>query len=163
MADTFLLDTNCFIESAQRWHPFSVFPGFWDGLLMQNQARSLFTILNVVDEIHDDEVTNWLKQNPTFILPLEPQVLNAYKSLVNWVDNQKQFDATEKNEFYTKADGWLVAYASAYQMSVVSQEERAKTGSHRIKIPNLCDEMGVEFINFPKLIKQMDFQLVLQK
>ena len=163
MADKFLLDTNCFIESAQRWHPFSVFPGFWDGLLLQNQEGSLFTIKNVVEEVHDDDVTNWLKQCPTFILPLEQKVVDKYSSLVNWVNDQKEFDATEKNEFYKKADGWLVAYASAYQMSVVSQEERAKLGSHRIKIPNLCDEMGVECINFPKLIKQMDFKLVLQR
>ena len=117
----------------------------------------------MVDEIHDDEITNWLKQNPTFILSPEPEILKKYASLVNWVDNQKQFDAADKNEFYAKADGWLVAYASAHQMSVVSQEERAKVGSHRIKIPNLCDEMGVEFINFPKLIKQVDFKLVLQQ
>jgi len=163
MAEKFLLDTNCFIESAQRWHPFSVFPGFWDGLLAQNRAGSLFTIKNVLDEVHDDDVINWLKQIPTFILPLEQKVVDEYKSLVNWVNNQKEFDATEKNEFYTKADGWLVAYASAYQMSVVSQEERAKSGSHQIKIPNLCDEKGVEFINFPKLIRRMDFKLVLQK
>jgi len=163
MTDKFLLDTNCFIESAQRWYPFSVFPGFWDGLLAQNQAGNLFTIKNVLDEVHDDDIVRWLKQHPTFILPLEQEVVNKYASLVNWVNDQKEFDASEKNAFFKIADGWLVAYASAYQMSIVSQEERAKSGSHRIKIQNLCDEMGVEFINFPKLIKQLDFKLVLQK
>ena len=163
MANRFLLDTNCFIESAHRWHPFAVFPGFWDGLLEQNQAGHLFTIDMVVKEILDSEIEGWLKQNPSFILPPEQKVLEVYASLVNWVQNHRNFDMTEKNDFHKKADGWLVAYASAYQMTVVSQEERAKAGSHQIKIPNLCEQMGVGCINFPKLIKQLTFKLVLEE
>ena len=163
MVNRFLLDTNCFIESAHRWHPTAVFPGFWDGILAQNQAGILFTIDMVAKEIRDSEIENWLKLHPTFILPPEQKVLDMFSSLVNWVQKNKYFDTAEKNEFYGKADGWLVAYASVYQMTVVTQEERAKPGSHQIKIPNLCEEMKVECINFPKLIKQLKFKLVLHQ
>ena len=51
------------------------------------------------------------------------------------------------------ADPWVIAHALNENAVVVTKEEKqTKSNSNRIKIPNVCDNMGIPWIN--------DFQLV---
>lgn len=62
------------------------------------------------------------------------------------------------------ADPLLISYAKATGKIVVTEE--APSGhlnfGKKVKIPNVCDALGVKWINTPTLIKTQPYSLVLK-
>ena len=52
------------------------------------------------------------------------------------------------------ADPWVIAHAISEKACVVTKENKETANSNRIKIPNVCDNMGVRCID--------DFQLIAE-
>ncbi len=64
-SDTFLLDTNVFIEAYRRYYAMDLCPGFWECLEHYCQETRLLSIDRVQDEIIEgDTLDEWVKQAP---------------------------------------------------------------------------------------------------
>jgi len=56
------------------------------------------------------------------------------------------------------ADPWVVAYSLAYSSIIVTQESFDPNVKKRIKIPNLCNELKIKYINTFELLNQLGFK-----
>ena len=59
------------------------------------------------------------------------------------------------------ADGWLVAYAQAHNLTLVTQEVRNPDIKKRVPIPNVCEQFNVNFINTFDMLRQLGVRFEL--
>lgn len=146
---THVLDTSVFIQAARIYYPFDICPGFWSCLLYHCQTRQIVILDRVRAEIRrgNDELKEWINDVPRqfFASTKTPEVIVEFSALMQWVQNNDQFMDEAKSEFASVADGWVVAYAKAYDLVVVTQEVYAADVRKRVPIPNVCREFGVTY------------------
>jgi hypothetical protein len=105
----------------------------------------------------DDDLSKWLKKSNIPIVKIDKNVTNFLKMIFasdpshkNLVDNTKQ---------RSLADPWLIAHAINENAIIVTKEEKVTAyNSSRIKIPNVCDNMGVPWIDDFQLIDKLNIQ-----
>ena len=88
MGSKYLLDANTFIEAKDRYYGFDICPGYWSSLLVQHDARRLFSIDRIADELNeqDDTVKQWIENEvpDTFFKKTEDQaVIEKFQQLGN--------------------------------------------------------------------------------
>jgi len=66
---------------------------------------------------------------------------------MNWVLNAPRFAQAAKDEFAQAADPWLVAYAGAHGMMLVTQETPEPMSRKKVKIPDVCRQFGVRWVS----------------
>ena len=164
----FLLDTNCFIEPCETFYPFCYAPAFWDALLRGHKAEMVFSLNEVKTEILDDEINNWIKKEDfpnTFFQKITNVAVQKYAEIQNWVLQHPHFSLAEKSKFAErKADGYLVAYAKVHGMTVVTQEKLIiDSNTKKVKIPNICQQYDVEYVNLFEMLKQLKVRFILEE
>ena len=90
-------------------------------------------------------------------------VTSAFRDVVNWVQGESQFTPEAKAEFSSVADGWVIAYAKANGLVVVTDEEYAPDARKKVPIPNVCLEFDVEYCNTFEMLRDLKDQFVLRK
>lgn len=161
----FLLDANVFIESAKRYYGFSIAPGYWDGLIlhaMRGPVRSIDRVKVEIDK-GKDELKTWVNTNfqGWFESTDQQDVIDAYRTVITWAQEQPQYTAFAKAEFAKAADGWLIAHALAKKYVVVSDEYFDPHIRRKIKIPNVCRGVNVPYLNTFEMMYAIRMQLIL--
>jgi hypothetical protein len=163
----FLLDANTFIEAHQSYYAFDICPGFWLALIRQNAAKRLYSIDKVKSELlaGHDKLSDWVKDRAKefFKATADRNVAIEFGNLVNWVQNQAQFTTEAKAEFAAVADGWVIAYAKANGLIVVTHEEYAPDAKKKVPMPNVCLQFGVDYCNTFEMLTELGIRLVLKK
>ena len=143
---SYLLDSNIFIRCKNEM-PMDIFQGFWQCLAELAQNGQIFSSIKVKEEIYkgNDELKEWCaNQLPKgFFLPFEAHA--EYANLMTWANNSQVFSVPAKQEFATVADAYLVATAAATGMKVVTFETSDPFCKKRVKIPDACIAIGVNF------------------
>ncbi len=147
----YCLDTNVYVEAHRRYYAFDIAPGFWDGLERLVKAQMICSPLMVYEEIIDsgDELAQWAKANKdNLFLPPDDPTQDAFRDIADLVE--RLYEPQHVQKFLSDADPWVIAHAKAHGLSVVTMESRrdenqSKTGrvSGKIKIPNVCERVGV--------------------
>ena len=166
----YLVDTGVFVQAYRAYYSFRVCPGFWDGLIAFHKQGRVLSIDRVFDEVCDygveDELSNWVKSavpSTFFANSTAPEVVNWYGRIQVWANQHPQFSPAAKAEIADGADAWLIAYAGAYDYTVVTSEVFKPDVKARIPIPNVCkakefmvpcldvfqmlEGLGVRFVN----------------
>jgi Domain of unknown function (DUF4411) len=162
MMPAYWLDANVLIQAANDAYQFDVVPGFWEFLEEQIGNGQLCMPKEVERELsgRDDEVYGWVRRQPDrFIVEQDEAVQANYTAIADWVNNGP-FRPEHKRGFLQKADGWLIAHARTANGAVVTRELRAGEGALQVKIPNVCDQFGVESINQGELLRRFNIRLV---
>ena len=79
------------------------------------------------------------------IIDDDSPALAAMATVATWVQNRDFTDAA-KAEFFRSADQYLIAYAMAHGHAVVSLETLNREQRNRVKIPVVCDALGVRCV-----------------
>jgi len=158
----FLLDTNVFIQAKNMYYAFPICPGFWDSLLGHHDAGDLCSIDDVRHEIlrGKDDLADWVKPKvpPGFFANTGDQtVRDAYRKIIGWVQGNANYLDEAKADFAAAADGWLIAYALHNDMVVVTYEQPQNTRT-KVKIPNVCEEFGVDYKDTFYMLKTLGVQ-----
>lgn len=152
----YLLDANVFIDADRRYYPFDICPAFWDWMAVENTRGNLFSHNTVYKEITHGkgELQTWAKkQGNKFFLRVDYDT-NTQASVVNkWVNSQS-FDPDAKREFFRVADFFLVACAKAHGYTLVTHEAYEPTRVSRVKIPNACRGLGVQYCNTLQMLRR---------
>lgn len=148
----YLLDANVLMEAKRRYYRFGLCPGFWDCIAWQYKQGTMSSIDRIKQEIDagKDDLSQWVKMSAPqgFFAPTtEPSVGAWFGKMVAWVQAEKQYRPEAKSEFAAGNDGWLVAYAKEHGLTVVTHETYDQYIKNRVKIPNVCVEFGVPFID----------------
>ncbi len=153
----YCLDTNVYIEAHRRYYAFDIAPGFWDGLLHLAEARIICSPSLVYHELmnaaFDDELIEWARANRTLIfVDVDASTQEAFGEIADLVHNL--YMPQHLQHFLSSADPWVIAYAKAHQLTVVTMEslkneqpdQNRKIGG-KIHIPNVCKRVGVRYLD----------------
>ncbi|HEV3116354.1 MAG TPA: DUF4411 family protein [Gemmataceae bacterium] len=164
----YVLDSNVFIQAHRTYYGFDICPGFWRALLREHEGKRVFSIDKVRDEllVSKDQLTEWIKNvAPTTLFKgtAAKAVSDAFRDMVNWVQNEAQFTAEAKTEFASVADGWVIAYAKVQNLTVVTHEEYAPDAKKNVPMPNICVEFQVDYCNTFDMLRDLKVRLGLIK
>ena len=169
----YVLDSNIFIQASNTYYGFELCPGFWTGLIRAHEKKQVFSIDRVKNEIYrptndkskdPDAITQWITKNvpDTFFKQTQDQaVYDEFQAMIEWVQSEPQFKLAAKTEFATVADGWIVAYAKANSLAVVTHEEYAPGAQKRVPMPNVCLEFGVPYFNTFEMLTDLKVKFIL--
>jgi len=148
---TYLLDANVFIQAKNQYYGFDIVPAFWEWLISANTTGNVYSIEKVAEELvgFGDELSDWTKarlEDGTFFLEPDDAVLEGLKDVAAWVQGQG-FAASAVNEFLQVADYYLVAQALVQGHVVVTQEVYEAATLRKVKIPNACVGLGIQWMN----------------
>jgi hypothetical protein len=160
---TFLLDADTLITGKNQAYGFDICPGFWDFIDREHAAGGLLSVKPVGDELKrgNDELAKWAsKMGASFFRPLDTPTLSAMAEVAAWVQG-KDFTDAAKVEFFRSADQYLIACAKAHGHIVVSHETLNRDQKSRVKIPVVCDAMGVRCIRTYDWLRSRGARFVL--
>ena len=163
----YLMDANSFMEPFNGYYSLEYVPGFWDALIREHQKGNIFTISAIRNEIlrREDGLKQWFESPDllkSFIRDEDEQTLKIYESIISWARNHPVFSTANKRKFAGGADGLLVAYARVHEMVVVTQEKPVNAESTQIKIPNVCKQFDVSYVNVVEMLQALNVRLILE-
>lgn len=160
----YLLDANVFIAAKNLHYGFDFCPAFWDWLVLAHNARKVFSIEKVRDELRagDDELAKWAEGLPDgFFQKPDAATVPALGTIANWVNDQSNYSAAAKSTFLQIADYYLVAQALAGGHVVVTHE-RPNNSVNVVKIPNVCLGVGVQYMTPFEMLRRERARFVLE-
>lgn len=147
-----LVDANVLIEAKNRYYSFAICPGFWDALVWHARSGALRSIDRVKAELAggNDDLAEWAKSTApgdAFCSTNDADAVAWYGRVVTWVLGEPRFTPAAKDEFAQAADPWLVAYAGAHGMTLVTLETPSPMSRNNVKIPDVCRQFEVPWLN----------------
>jgi len=159
----FIVDSNFFIQAHRSIYPLDVVQSFWVKLNALATDGIIVSIDKVKKEIfdnasHQDQLKTWCVDNlPNDFFINTDSVLNNYISIATWV-NSSHFTERARQEFLATdlADPWLVAFAMSNGWSIVTYEKSEPNRRNRIKIPEVCNQFNVRYINTIEMFRELN-------
>ncbi len=163
MRDRYLVDANVFITAHRKWYPYDVAPNFWKQLVEKGADR-IIVIEQVREEIYKgkDWLLEWYKQEyDKFTVLGIPghEVIESYKIIIRSVEDNEQYTESAKEEFASSADSWLCAYGLSLGETIVTLETYDSEIRKRVKIPNICREFGIVYIDLLQFMREIGIRL----
>ncbi len=161
----YVLDANVFIEAKNRYYGFEICPGFWTSLIDLNKSKHVYCIDRIRDELvaQNDDIKDWVENRSPeefFKKTQDQAVFDSFQAMVNWVYAQPQFFQAAKTEFASVADGWLLAYAHANGLTVVTHEEFAPKAKRSVPMPNVCLEFDIDYVNTFEMLADLNVKFI---
>lgn len=158
----YMLDSDVFIAAKNSYYAFAICPGFWDSLIGHHRKGNVCSIDRVRGELlagrKTEDLVQWVKNElPAgfFIGTDDGAVTSAYAKVMLWVQRNPQYLDQAKAKFATEADGWLVAYAMAKNVVVVTNEQPRPQSRNRILLPDVCTQFNVEYKDTFAMLKDL--------
>jgi len=146
----FVVDANVLIEAANKYYTFDRVPGFWDWMMLQCTTGVVQSVSPVVEEISfPPELVDWvreLERTNSFIDISEPVIQSQFSRMAAWLTEQ-DYGAAHIAKFCDGADLWIVAVAKLRNAIAVTQETMPGPGTKKVKLPDICERMDVEWID----------------
>lgn len=165
MKFVYLVDTSVLIEAYRNFYAFDLVPSFWDKLkeyIKNKKVLIIDWVKKEIEEEKEDLLTKWLKNEfdkNDFVSTDNKKIIAQYEEIINWVQNNPQFNDEAKADFADGADGWLVAYAKVNDCIVVTQEKFRPDIKRRVPLPNVCKKFEVKYINLFEMLRRLKFKI----
>lgn len=147
-SNLYCLDANVLIQAWQKYYSPELCPEYWDNLNELGKMDRIFIPNAVRDEIirTEDDLSEWLKQSSIPIKQITEPVTIVLQSIYN--SDPKHKFLVDNTKARSLADPWIIAHSIVEGATVVTKEEKVtQLNSKRIKIPNVCDNMNLRWIN----------------
>lgn len=155
-ANKYCLDANVLIQAWQKYYNPKFCLDYWNILIELGKNAKIFIPELVYEEIvrTEDDLSQWLKASKIPIAKItEPVTKHIRKILQDYpllVDNTKA---------RSLADPWVIAHALNDNATVVTKEEKVTAlNTKKIKIPNVCDNIGIRWISDFQFIDELDIK-----
>ena len=105
----------------------------------------------------EDELSRWLKASKIPIKKITEPVTICLQKIYS--ANPVHKNLVDNINGRSLADPWVIAHSIFENAIVVTKEEKITAlNSKRIRIPNVCDNMGVRWINDFQFIDELDIK-----
>jgi hypothetical protein len=151
----YCFDANVLINGWQKYYSPKFCSDYWSILNHLGIKGRIFLPQAVFDEVTrtDDDLTAWLKGSDIPVHKVDGSVTQNLTKI--YAANPVHHYLVDNTKQRSLADPWVIAHALSENACVVTKEEKVTApGSNRIKIPNVCDNMGVKWLN--------DFQMIAE-
>lgn len=155
----YCLDANVLIQAWNSYYSPKFCPSYWDVLNELGSVGRIFIPEAVRDEITrtDDDLCKWLKQSRLAIKGVDEKVIQCLHAI--WAANPIHTTLVDNVKGRSLADPWVIAHAMREDATVVTKEEKVTAmNANRVKIPNVCENLGVEWMNDFGFIQNMRLQ-----
>lgn len=166
----FCLDANLFIAARNITYPADILPSLWEQLATcRNELILIQPIFNEIDPIaqHHRNLSRdekkekyplrmWMQENGFEATPINDEV-NAASLML-----EQEYQISPISKGAGQNDISLIAYAKIMGKTVVTleSEQPNKPGKKsNYKIPLICQEQQVEYINFVKLLRCLEIKI----
>ncbi|MCI5222612.1 MAG: DUF4411 family protein [Candidatus Electrothrix sp. AR4] len=166
----FCLDANLFIAARSITYPADILPSLWEYLAAcRNEFVLIKPIYDEIDPIAQhhrnlsrDEKNEkyplrmWMQENGFEATPINDEVNLASLML------EQEYQISPISKGAGQNDVTLIAYAKITEKTVVTLEsEQPNTPGKKsnYKIPLICQEQDVEYIDFVKLLRCLDVRI----
>ena len=155
----FVLDSDVLITAKNKYYAIDICPSFWNSLLLAIQNGQVVIIDKVRDEIlaGKDDLATWMRTHVSGLSVSSADALltSAYSQAMSWVQANGQFTAAAKAGFAKAADGWVAAYASVHNLTVVTLETFDEGAKKRVKLPNVCCQPQVDWVDTFEMLRRL--------
>lgn len=159
----YIADSNFFIQAHRVSYPLDIAFSFWNKVKQLANSGKIISIDKVRDELFDknDALEEWCSYNlPIDFFKDTSTEMAAYSQVINWVVSKSDhYLPNAINEFLdsNEADAFIVAYALADSNNriVVTQEISEPNRKNKVKIPEVCHALNVQYINMMDMFRQL--------
>ena len=158
----YLLDANVLIEAKNLYYQFGRVDQYWDWLVSHAKKGNLKIPIEIFEEINrqsqnPDQLTIWARQHQAELI-LDEEVHIPH--LQDVVTNGYAADLTDVEIENIGRDPFLIAYAlsEVANRTVVTTEVRSNKQRQNKKIPNVCDDFGINCCNQFQFLRFLDFR-----
>lgn len=158
MGQTFLLDSNVFIDAENFRYPHEVFPGIWEWLEHYAKRGVFKSHRKVYDELlkSHDYISSWAEEHQFMFQ--KPDISEMqYIGQMTEILVAANCPEKHKRDFIgnpSYADPFLIAHAKAHDLVIVTNEKPTKNNFQgRVKIPDMCHELGVKYTDTTGLLR----------
>ena len=155
-AEIYCLDANVLIQAWQKYYSPKFCPDYWEVLNKLGAQNRIFIAELVYEEIvrTDDDLSEWLKRSSIPVRKIDEPVTKCLQSI--YAHNPLHKNLVDNVKSRSLADPWIIAHAINDNAVVVTKEEKVMAlNSNRIKIPNVCHNMGIRWINDFEFIEEL--------
>ena len=107
-----------------------------------------------IDKV-DDTLKEWLSKRNYFFRDINDGVQGCLAEVFQEPNHRRLVDSTKQRSI---ADPWVIAHAMAEDAIVVTKEQFETNTTRRIKIPNVCEAMGIEWIDDFEMVRRLGMQ-----
>jgi hypothetical protein len=147
----FCIDTSALLHGWKRDYPPDVFGSVWENMDRLVDSGTLIAPEEVLLELTrgGDEIHDWAKARKRMFLPADEQVQAEVRRIVNkW----RPFMPKHSRDGIW-ADPYVIALAHVKGAIVVTGEKPVGPGAKKPKIPNICEEIGVDYTDMLGLLR----------
>jgi len=151
----YCLDTNVLIQAWNWYYAPDICSSYWNCLESLIEKGDIFIPEEVFREIEkeDDQLLVWVKQHKEiFVHEINQDVEECIKKVYENPSHHRLVDTLKSRSL---ADPWVIAHAMAESAVVVTKENIELRSRNRIRIPNVCDDLKIEWINDFEFIRRM--------
>ena len=166
----YCIDASAIIAAWNESHPIDVFPGLWPQLVAHRTNMVLIKpIFDEIDPISQQD-RNMRKREKTDKYPLRMWMIdNQFVAI--FVDEfiesralelEREYQVKSNSKGVSENDLKLIAYAKLYNKTVVTEEGKQPEKPKKkcdYKIPLVCDEQGVKYINFVEMLRRLSIKV----
>ncbi len=152
----YCLDTNVLIQAWDKYYSPDLCPDYWDLLNELGKNSKIFIPQLVFEEITrvEDELSKWLKTSKIPIQKINESITKNLKDIYS-KDSSHQY-LVSNNGQHSLADPWVIAHAMFESAVVVTKEIKDYYKKPtKIKIPHVCDNMKIRWIDDFQLLKEL--------
>lgn len=156
-AKVYCLDANVLIQAWQKYYSPKFCPTYWEVLNELGDLGRIFIAEEVFNEIirTEDDLCKWLKASKIPVKSINEKVAKCLQEI--YAKDAIHKTLVDNTRSRSLADPWVIAHALSESAVVVTKEEKVTAlNSNRIKIPNVCDNMGVTWINDFEFISELN-------
>lgn len=159
----FIVDSNFFIQAHRATYPLDIAIGFWTKVQQLAESRTIASIDKVKNEIYanNDELKIWCKENlPSDFFRSTTEAINEYRKVSEWaLSKDSHYMQSAINEFLgvDEADAFLIAFSlvDPDNRYIVTQEVSAPQKKSKIKIPDCCNALGVNYVTTIEMFRKI--------
>ncbi|MBS0026489.1 DUF4411 family protein [Chitinophaga sp. 22321] len=160
-ANKYCIDANVLIQAWQKYYNPKFCPDYWNVLIELGKQGVIFIPEMVYEEIvrTEDDLSKWLKNSKIPIHKISEPVTVCLQKIYS--NNPVHKNLVDNTKARSLADPWVIAHALNENATVVTKEEKVTAlNSVKIKIPNVCENMGIRWINDFEFIQELDLQFM---
>jgi hypothetical protein len=159
--NTYCLDANVLIQAWQKYYSPKFCPDYWKILNELGRQGRIFLAEEIHQEIvrTEDELTGWLETSEIPINKTDGNVIACWRKILDSNPLHKLLVDDVKGR--SLGDPWLIAHAMNAKAIVVTKEVLlTAANSTKIRIPNVCDNMGVPWMDDFGFVRDLGIQFM---
>ena len=156
---TYCLDANVLIQAWQKYYSPKFCPDYWNILSELGKRGTIFLAEQIHEEIVDteDELTAWLKASDIPIRKTDANVIGCWKKIL--AANPIHRELVHERKGRSKGDPWVISHAMDAGATVVTKEELITVANSKtVKIPNVCENMGIRWMDDFRFVEEINIQ-----